>query len=457
MVRIVSSNSQLYAYARASGLSSTGGLDLQTSGGTNSCGESAHPRFFTGFLAEAEPAAVALLALANVASTRYYQSRLTGMRDPVVTCDGERLRFEAFSACCGVYARLDVLSEALDGERLARGTTNVDVNHPLQLALARVRGADPLRLEVGPEALAVTTFDGTVVERKVPLPYRWVRGFAEVQAICSAFDPRAQLAAVDAARFLRTLPKAQRGVLWVLPSARSLRITSRPASGAVGLSGTHRLKELLPLLRFGGQLTVYGPGGAIGTQPAASAWQLDLPGMRLTLALSPEVARGFSGEGAVLTALAEDTVLDDAETVGSLLDFQGRIDPDALAETSGLSRERVRAALTQLGTAGRVGYDVAEAAFFHRELPYEALRATKDNPRLAAARSLVDIGAVNRTGHLCTVRVGSLSYQIRFDGDRASCTCRWWAEYGGGRGPCTHILAAALDRAATHPQENRTI
>ncbi|WP_406238465.1 SWIM zinc finger family protein [Nocardia sp. NBC_01009] len=450
------SNSHLYAYARASGLSSTGGLDLQTSGGTNSCGGSAHPRFFTGFLAEAEPAAVALLALANVAGTRYYQPRPTGMRDPVVTCDGERLRFEAFSACCGVYARLDVLSEALDGEQLARGTTNVDMNHPLQLALARVRGADPLRLEVGSEALAVTTFDGIVVERKVPLPYRWMRGFAEVQAICSGFDPRARLAAVDAARFLRTLPKSQRGVLWVLPSGRSLRITSRPASGAVGLSGTHRLKELLPLMRFGGQLTVYGPGGAIGTQPAASAWQLDLPGMRLTLALSPEVARGFSGEGAVLTELAEDTVLDDAETVGALLDFQGRIDPDALAETSGLSRERVRAALTQLGTAGQVGYDVAEAAFFHRELPYDALRAAKDNPRLAAARSLVDVGAVNRTGNLCTVRAGSFSYQIRFDEDRASCTCRWWAEYTGGRGPCTHILAAALD-PATDPQENRTI
>ncbi|MEV6864932.1 SWIM zinc finger family protein [Streptosporangium subroseum] len=130
--------------------------------------------------------------------------------------------------------------------------------------------------------------------------------------------------------------------------------------------------------------------------------------------------------------------------------------PDALAETSGLSREGVRAALTQLGTAGRVGYDIAEAAFFHRELPYDALRAIKDNPRLAAARSLVDIGAVNRTGNLCTVRVGSYSYQVRFDGDRASCACRWWAEYGGGRGPCTHILAAALDRAA-HPRENRTI
>src|SRR5207237_1160072 len=104
-------------------------------------------------------------------------------------------------ACCGVYARMDVLPDAIEGRHLARGTTNVDVNDSLRLALGRVRGADPLGLEVGPDELAVTTFDGTVVERKVPLPGRWLRGFAEVQALTSGFEPRATLSAPDAARF----------------------------------------------------------------------------------------------------------------------------------------------------------------------------------------------------------------------------------------------------------------
>lgn len=48
----------------------------------------------------------------------------------MVTGNGDRLRFESFSGCGGVYARLDVLGEALDGDEVGHGTTNVDVNLP---------------------------------------------------------------------------------------------------------------------------------------------------------------------------------------------------------------------------------------------------------------------------------------------------------------------------------------
>ena len=310
--------------------------------------------------------------MANIAQARYWRPNLAALRDPVVTCNGDRLRFESFSGCCGVYARLDVLDEGMDGTALDRGTTNVDVNNELRLALARVRGGDPLKLEVGPEALVVTTFDGTVVERKVPLPPRWLRGFAEVQAVTSGYDLRAELGAADAARFLRGLPNAPRGVQWLVPAGRTLRLAASPGPGAICIAGPQRLKELLPLLRFGGKLRVYGPNVARGANPAASVWQLDLPGMRLVLTLSPEITRGFSGEGAVLSALAGDDVIDDAETVAALLAFDARIEPALLADQAGLPVDRVRAALTQLGTAGRVGYDHADAAYFHREPSNEA-------------------------------------------------------------------------------------
>ena len=72
-----------------------------------------------------------------------------------------------------------MLGPGLDGEVFDRGTTNVDVNNPLREALARVGGRDPLHLGVGPDELTVTTLDGAVVEKKVPLPSRWLRGFAE--------------------------------------------------------------------------------------------------------------------------------------------------------------------------------------------------------------------------------------------------------------------------------------
>ncbi|MFC7110966.1 hypothetical protein ACFQQB_67560 [Nonomuraea rubra] len=83
---------------------------------------------------QAAPAAASLLGVADVALARYHQpqSRPGWVRDPVVTCNGDRLRFESFSACGGVYARLDLLNGALDGEVFDRGTTNVDVNAPLR-------------------------------------------------------------------------------------------------------------------------------------------------------------------------------------------------------------------------------------------------------------------------------------------------------------------------------------
>jgi hypothetical protein len=50
--------------------------------------------------------------LADVAASRYADlgvaARLAAL-DPVVTASGDRLRFESFSACNSVYARLDLL------------------------------------------------------------------------------------------------------------------------------------------------------------------------------------------------------------------------------------------------------------------------------------------------------------------------------------------------------------
>src|SRR5215469_10307883 len=199
----------LYRYLRRSALDVPDRrLGLETSGGTALAGPAANPTFFTGFLASPEVAASALAAVARVAWARYYEPSRSRALDPVVTCNGDRLRFESFSGCCGVYARLDLLSDALDGEVHDRGTTNVDIGETLRRMLARVGDRDPLHLTVGPDELTVTTPDGGVVERKVPLPQRWLRGFAELQVIMAGFERRAELPAAEAAWFLRSLPRS---------------------------------------------------------------------------------------------------------------------------------------------------------------------------------------------------------------------------------------------------------
>ncbi|WP_327074717.1 SWIM zinc finger family protein [Kitasatospora purpeofusca] len=453
----MSQSAHAYAYLRPSAvLEGAAGrsLALETSGGATPLGDAAHPRFFAGFLAEPAPAAAALLAVADVAAARYYQPQLRASLDPVVTANGDRLRFESFSGCCGVYARLDVLAAGLDGDAIGHGTTNVDVNNPLREALTRIAPAEPLHLAVGPDALEVTTFDGPVVEKKVPLPERWLRGFAETQVTAAGFDLRAELPAAEAVRFLRSLPRGGRAgartVQWVVLAGRTLRPTTRPVAGAVCLPGPERLAALQRVLRHARALRIYGPP-VVGDGPTASAWEVELPGMRLTLTLSPDASRGFSGEGGVLGALATDTAEPDADLVAALLAWEPRIEVAELAEQAGLTPARVRAALTRLGTAGQIGYDVAEAAHFHRRLPYEAGRAESANPRLKAARALVTAGAVRleEGGATAVVTVDDHIQRVRTEAAGAvGCTCLWWAKYRGGRGPCKHVLAVGMVREA---------
>ncbi|MEW1720925.1 SWIM zinc finger family protein [Streptomyces sp. NPDC093109] len=450
---------QSYSYLRSSAVRDSAAgrsLALETSGGATPAGEAANPRFFSGFLTEPAAAATALLAVADVAAARYYRPSITASLDPVVTADGDRLRMESFSGCCGVYARLDVLAPGLDGGEVGHGTTNVDVNPPLRRALAGLGGLDPLHLAIGPEELAVRTFDGEFVEKKVPLPERWLRGFAEAQVLAADFALRAEVPAAEAAALLRALPRATRqsqarSTRWVVPTGRTLRPTTRPVPGAVCLPGPERLLTLQTVLRHATTVRVYAPTEAAADGSAAVAWEVELPCMRLTLMLSQSASRGFSGEGGVLHDLATGQAAAGAEQIAELLAWEPRIDVAELSAQTGLEAGRVRAALTMLGTSGQIGYDLAEESYFHRHLPYRAGAAETRNPRLRGARALVADGAVRLEGPLARVGKGEDAHVVRTDdaSGQLSCTCFWWAKYRGGRGPCKHVLAVSMARDTT--------
>ena len=181
-----------YRYSAPSRVDEGAGLALATSGGFTPEGEAARPYFFSGFMERPDVVAAGLLAVARVARTRFYVppgmvaapgGGLTriGMLDPVVTSTAEGLRFESFSACCGVYARLDVEASSLDATHRAVGVTNVDVNQPLRAALASLRAGEPLHLGVGEEGPTATTLDEEVTEEKVPLSLRGPTGLAHTQ------------------------------------------------------------------------------------------------------------------------------------------------------------------------------------------------------------------------------------------------------------------------------------
>ena len=95
-----------------------------------------------------------LLVLNQVVRTHFFLQRPPNL-DPVVTSSESVIRFEGFSGCCGVYARIDLSSDAFDSEIQGRGTTNVDFNDRMRAELLRIRDTDEVRLSVGASELAL--------------------------------------------------------------------------------------------------------------------------------------------------------------------------------------------------------------------------------------------------------------------------------------------------------------
>ena len=190
------------------------------------------------------------------------------------------------------------------------------------------------------------------------------------------------------------------------------------------------------------------PIGREGVRGAeASGWELALDDARVTFVVSPELFRGFSGEGNVLGDLAG---ADDAEVedVAESLHGEPSIDPEAIADATGVRVGGVQAALSVLGAAGRVGFDLGRGTYFHRELPFERAALEGMHPRLAGARDLVAASAVALdSGDSATVRSGGVAYLVRFTNAGATCTCPWFAKHRGARGPCKHVLAAEQVRS----------
>ena len=441
---------QTYRYPFPSALVDDGPrrrLRLATSGGPV-----ANPRFFRGTLLLPVVAADLLLTLGDVARSRFHVpaqmlTRILELADPVATAADDRLRFEAFSACCSVYGRVDLLPGAYDGETMGRGTTNVDFGPGIRAALAGVQDRSHLGLSLGADTVEVEADGGSAVERRVPLPSRWLRGFLEVQAIQAELTPAAEVDAVGARAFFRSIPKSpSKRPVWFAPAGRGLRTFHHDAgSGSVGVAGLARLRLFDRVARHAKGLRVFTASG-----DGSTGWQLEVPGARLTLVLSPEVWRGFSGEGRALHRLADGTGAASIAAVRGALGWEPRLGIEALAATTGRPAGEVSGALAALALSGMVGYDLAEGGFFRRELPFDLGRTERLQPRLREARQLVERAAVriepldgSELG-AWVAGAGGIEYRVRSTADGWSCTCPWYGRHRGDRGPCKHVLAVQL-------------
>lgn len=171
---------------------------------------------------------------------------------------------------------------------------------------------------------------------------------------------------------------------------------------------------------------------------------------RFFLLLSPELYRGFSGEGQVLDQLASRRWQEALPYVQGQLAWQSQIDDGALARKLGLPSDEITAALAVLGSRGLAGFDVSAGRYFHRELPFDLAKIESLQPRLKDANKLLAAGGLHVVAdhgagsYDVSVPGTDVTHHVRLrrDGDR--CTCRWFSKHQGDRGPCKHVLAARM-------------
>ena len=409
-----------------------------------------NPRFFSGRIRQPRMFANMLLVLSEIVRSHFFIQRQTLM-DPVITSSPEMLRLEGFSGCCGVYVRVDLEHDFFDGQILDQGTTNVDFNDPLRNALGRIGDTHDVQFHVGRDVVELSANQENYSEKKVKLPIRWIKGFGEVQAYLPRLQPKLEIARAEALRFLRGLPRssAPRQQVWASSLGKSLRLSQRPQRGAVGLTGTHRIRLMEPLFHEPGTLRVYDD-----PDTQVSGWEYRGGSARLLVLLSPEVYRGFSGEGQILESLSGTRWQDVLESVKARLISGNSINSDQLSTDLNCERDSVTAALAVLGTRGLAGFDLNDETYFYRQLPFHLNEVEKLQPRLIAARKLIEQGGIEirkrivrddvDTEYDITAAGSGVDHLVRLRNDQDRCSCPWFSRYRGKRGPCKHILAARM-------------
>jgi len=255
-----------------------------------------------------------------------------------------------------------------------------------------------------------------------------------------------ELGISEARRFIRSLPRTPvKQPSFIAQSGRSLRMSLREKPGAIRLAGLNRIRIIEPLLSSAKGMRVWSD-----SDTGVSGWEFLFDVGRLFLLISPELYRGFSGEGQVLERLATGGWEESLSHVQAQLAWQSQLDISDLSSQTGFNEEDVASSMAVLGSRGLAGYDVATGKYFHRILPFELDKVEQMQPRLKGAKKLLEDKRVKISEKISDeefdLQVGGsgVDHLVRIRNDQDKCTCPWFCKYLGQRGPCKHILAARM-------------
>lgn len=402
------------------------------------------PCFFWGRLKDPHTTARCLIALSNVVQSSFSLSpfEMAKLKDPIVTAGNEKIRFEGFSHCAGVYARVDVLPDGHDGEFIDTGTTNVDFNQPMISSLSRINKSEHMLLSVGSKEVSISAGNRKVVERKVPLPVKWIKGLTSVQLFLADTEHRISLNRMQALQLFQTLPSGTvKTDYYLLVRGGRAQFTPVKSAEAVCVGGIHRLKLIAPLLPMADELKVFAHPDMQST-----TWQLYFGALRFSLTISRDSWRGFSGEGAALEDLLEDIPQHWVELTDNYSYANHEFNPTLFALEEDIDIQKLSSITARLAAMGLLGFDLDDNRFFYRQLPYKLERILSLNPRLKDAEKLLEEGKVEiveNTSDKLEARVqgSGVKHVVIIEGEKSRCTCTWFAKHQGERGFCKHVLA----------------
>jgi hypothetical protein len=433
-----------YQYNKASSLKRSDSADELFLSKYSEVQKNNAPCFFWGRLTDPYTTAKCLLTLSKVVQSSFSLSpfEMAMLKDPIVTAGNEKIRFEGFSHCAGVYARVDVLGDGHDGEFLENGTTNVDFNQPMLSALSGIRKNENVLLSIGQKEVALHKDHEKIVERKVPLPVKWIKGLTTVQMYLADSEKVHSFNRLQALQLFKTIPAGKPKTDYYLIIRGGKPIFSPVKSGdAITVGGIHRLKLIEPLLSIADELRVFPH-----TTMQSTTWQVYIGPVRFSLSLSRDAWRGFSGEGAALESLIDDIPDNLVELIDNYSYANQEFNATLLAINEGIDFEKVDNLTGRLSAIGLLGYDLDDNGFFYRRLPFKLSRIMSLNPRLKDAEKLLQEGKVSivlrQADKVEALVEGSgVKHTVILNGDKEQCTCTWFSKNHGERGICKHILA----------------
>ncbi|MFQ6600048.1 SWIM zinc finger family protein [Flavobacterium sp. C3NV] len=402
------------------------------------------PCFFWGSLTDPYVTAKCWTTIAKVVRSSFGPIP-PSLRDPIVSAGSERLRFEGFSSCNGVYVRLDMKPEAIDGEFIANGTTNVDFNDPMLNALNAIQKNEKVTLAVGQQDVQVITSKAKVTEKKVTLPMRWIKGLTSVQLYLADMDIKFELNKIQTIQLFQSLPKGTvKGDFFITKRAGKFMFSTLATADSVRIGGVQRLRLLEGILAIVDKIFIYE-----SADKQTCAIVAEFGKMQLLMAFSPDSYRGFSGEGNVLETMTENLPIEWVYGLNSLLKSNETFDPTMLSIENDIDFGTMDNLTSNLSSMGLLGYDLSEKAHFYRRLPFKTERILSLNPRLKNAKKLLaneDIEIVERRADYIEAKVkgSGVVHKVIIDNNSQRCTCDWFTAYQGKRGICKHILGVKM-------------